>query len=172
MGRNERAATPDGGPRGVAAAASHQGRERGADALELRLRDHARQHAEEFAVRDSGDDLLPASAQLVELDSRNRILLESEPAWARLKEEVLAFTGRSAVGGEERRLESLSPRERDILERIAKGHTNAEIGRQLFISEKTVRNHVTRVFEKLGVSSRAQAIVVALSRDLPAARRS
>ena len=38
-----------------------------------------------------------------------------------------------------------------------------EIGRQLFISEKTVRNHVTRIFEKLEVSSRAQAIVLALS---------
>ena len=112
-------------------------------------------------------------ATLVELDSRNHILLESEPAWARFKQEVLAFTGRAAKGAGEResRLATLSPRERDILERIAKGFTNVEIGRQLFISEKTVRNHVTRLFEKLGVSSRAQAIVLALSRDLPAARR-
>jgi pimeloyl-ACP methyl ester carboxylesterase/DNA-binding CsgD family transcriptional regulator len=110
-------------------------------------------------------------AQLVELESRNHILLDSEPAWARFKQEVLSFTGRAAAGEEDRRLESLSPRERDILERIAKGCTNAEIGRQLFISEKTVRNHVTRVFEKLGVSSRAQAIVVALNRDAAVARR-
>ncbi len=110
-------------------------------------------------------------AQLVELESRNHILLDSEPAWARFKQEVLSFTGRAAAGEEDRRLESLSPRARDILERIAKGCTNAEIGRQLFISEKTVRNHVTRVFEKLGVSSRAQAIVVALNRDAAVARR-
>jgi pimeloyl-ACP methyl ester carboxylesterase/DNA-binding CsgD family transcriptional regulator len=103
-------------------------------------------------------------ATLVELDSRNHILLEAEPAWARFKQEVLAFTGRAAAGtGEqEGRLASLSPRERDILARIAKGCTNVEIGRQLFISEKTVRNHVTRIFEKLGVHSRAQAIVRAL----------
>jgi DNA-binding CsgD family transcriptional regulator len=85
---------------------------------------------------------------------------------------VLAFSGRAAAGaGEaERRLASLSPRERDILERIAKGYTNVEIGRQLFISEKTVRNHVTRLFEKLGVSSRAQAIVLALNRGASAGR--
>jgi pimeloyl-ACP methyl ester carboxylesterase/DNA-binding CsgD family transcriptional regulator len=107
-------------------------------------------------------------ATLVELDSRNHILLESEPAWARFKQEVLAFTGRPAEGaGEgEAQLASLSPRERDILERIAQGRSNLEIGRQLFISEKTVRNHVTRIFEKLGVHSRAQAIVLALSHGL------
>jgi len=104
-------------------------------------------------------------ATLVELDSRNHILLESEPGWARFKQEVLAFTGRAAEGAGEQdtKLASLSPRERDILDRIAKGHTNLEIGRQLFISEKTVRNHVTRIFEKLGVHSRAQAIVLALN---------
>jgi pimeloyl-ACP methyl ester carboxylesterase/DNA-binding CsgD family transcriptional regulator len=112
-------------------------------------------------------------ATLVELDSRNHILLEAEPAWTRFKQEVLAFTGRAAEGAgeQEARLASLSPRERDILERIAKGYANVEIGRQLFISEKTVRNHVTSIFAKLGVSSRAQAIVVALKRDLPATRR-
>jgi DNA-binding CsgD family transcriptional regulator len=83
---------------------------------------------------------------------------------------VLDFTGRTAtVGGAgDARLASLSPRERDILDRIAKGHTNLEIGRQLFISEKTVRNHVTRIFEKLGVHSRAQAIVLALNHGLVA----
>jgi len=105
-------------------------------------------------------------ATLVELDSRNHILLEAEPAWARFKQEVLAFTGRPAEGAGEgaAQLASLSPRERDILERMAKGFTNIEIGRQLFISEKTVRNHITRIFEKLGVHSRAQAIVLALHR--------
>jgi pimeloyl-ACP methyl ester carboxylesterase/DNA-binding CsgD family transcriptional regulator len=105
-------------------------------------------------------------ATLVELDSRNHILLEAEPAWARFKEEVLAFTGRAAIpdGGEVFR--SLSPRESEILVRIAAGLTNNDIGRELFISEKTVRNHVTRIFEKLGVQSRAQAIVLAKDHGL------
>ncbi len=112
-------------------------------------------------------------AKFVELDSRNHILLEHEPAWERFKEEVLAFTGQTARReSEDPIFESLSPREREILTRIAEGCTNINIGRQLFISEKTVRNHVTRIFEKLGVQSRAQAIVLAKDKRLGVARAS
>jgi pimeloyl-ACP methyl ester carboxylesterase/DNA-binding CsgD family transcriptional regulator len=105
-------------------------------------------------------------AKFVELDSRNHILLETEPAWKDFKEELMAFTG--VVRREDRNdvLAALSPRERDVLAKIAAGCTNIEIGRQLFISEKTVRNHVTRIFEKLGVNSRAQAIVLAKDKRL------
>jgi pimeloyl-ACP methyl ester carboxylesterase/DNA-binding CsgD family transcriptional regulator len=107
------------------------------------------------------------NAKFVELDSRNHILLESEPAWDRFKEEVLAFTGRGGfTEAEDPIFEVLSKRERDILVRIAEGLTNIEIGRQLFISEKTVRNHITRIFEKLCVHSRAQAIVLAQDKRL------
>jgi DNA-binding NarL/FixJ family response regulator len=105
-------------------------------------------------------------ATLVELDSRNHILLETEPAWARFKQEVLAFTGATAAAEGGALFAALSPREREILLRIAAGLTNGDIGRQLFISEKTVRNHVTRIFEKLGVHSRAQAIVLAKDHGL------
>lgn len=49
---------------------------------------------------------------------------------------------------------------------IALGLGNAEIGIRVFISEKTVRNHVTRKFEKLGVQSRVQAIVLAKDKRL------
>jgi DNA-binding NarL/FixJ family response regulator len=55
----------------------------------------------------------------------------------------------------------LSTREQKILGEIAKGLNNREIAGGLFISEKTVRNHITSIFDKLGVSSRAQAIVMA-----------
>ena len=121
------------------------------------------------AISPSQGRLLAAripGATLVELDSRNHILLETEPAWARFKDEVLAFTGRPARGVEDGVFARLSPREREILVLISTGCTNIDIGRQLFISEKTVRNHVTRIFEKLGVSSRAQAIVLAKDRGL------
>lgn len=112
-----------------------------------------------------------ADAKFVELDSRNHILLEHEPAWERFKEEVLAFTGQSGQRDTEDPIfAALSPRERDILTRMAEGSTNIDIGRQLFISEKTVRNHVTRIFEKLGVASRAQAIVLAKDKKLGVGR--
>lgn len=54
---------------------------------------------------------------------------------------------------------NLTEREREVLELLARGRTNAEIGRQLMISAKTVRNHVSNVFAKLQVSDRTQAII-------------
>ena len=53
----------------------------------------------------------------------------------------------------------LSAREREVLDLIARGRNNAEIARRLFVSPKTVRNHVSNIFLKLGVADRAQAIV-------------
>jgi DNA-binding NarL/FixJ family response regulator len=53
----------------------------------------------------------------------------------------------------------LTDREREVLELVARGRNNTEIARELFISGKTVRNHVSNVFAKLQVTDRAQAIV-------------
>jgi pimeloyl-ACP methyl ester carboxylesterase/DNA-binding CsgD family transcriptional regulator len=101
-------------------------------------------------------------AEFVELDSANHILLDSEPAWGRFREVVLDFMGARAPSGAGYPVfESLSPREREILALISDGLANAEIAARLAISEKTVRNHVSKVFDKLGVWSRAQAIVFA-----------
>jgi DNA-binding NarL/FixJ family response regulator len=58
----------------------------------------------------------------------------------------------------------LSPRERTVLGLVAEGLSNAAIADSLSLSEKTVRNHVSNVFDKLGVWSRAQAIVFARDR--------
>lgn len=57
----------------------------------------------------------------------------------------------------------LTERERETLDLVARGLTNAEIARRLFVSDKTVRNHVSNVFAKLQVASRAEA--VARARD-------
>lgn len=54
---------------------------------------------------------------------------------------------------------SLTDREREVLELLALGRTNAQIAQQLFLSTKTVRNHMSNVFAKLQVSDRAQAII-------------
>ena len=104
-------------------------------------------------------------AQFVELDSRNHILLEQEAAWERFQEVVLEFMGlEGSAPGEDRAFRELSARERDILAAIAEGLSNAEIGERLAISGKTVRNHVSNVFDKIGVWTRAQAIVFARDR--------
>ncbi|WP_406102489.1 response regulator transcription factor [Streptomyces sp. NBC_01003] len=58
-------------------------------------------------------------------------------------------------------LAGLSPRERDILALIGDGLTNREIGKRLYLSEKTVKNHISRLLAKLGVHRRVQAAVLA-----------
>lgn len=58
-------------------------------------------------------------------------------------------------------LPNLTEREREVLERIAAGLTNAEIARKLGLSLKTVRNHVSNILNKLQVADRAQAILLA-----------
>ncbi len=104
-------------------------------------------------------------ARFVELDSKNHIVLEHEPAWERFCDEVLEFVElKGAVRGQDDAFASLSPRERDVLRLITQGLGNAQIAEQLSISEKTVRNHVSNVFDKLGVWTRAQAIVFAIER--------
>ena len=104
-------------------------------------------------------------AQFVELDSRNHVLLEDEPAWERFREAVLEFTGQGGPQrGEDPAFASLSPREREVLALMAEGLGNAQIAERLSISEKTVRNHVSNLFDKLGVWTRAQAIVFAHDR--------
>jgi len=128
---------------------------------------------EDAAVPISQGHLIAAGipgAEFIELDSKNHILLEHEPAWARFKEEVLRFMDVPAQGeGEDPAFESLSLREREILALIAEGLGNAEIAERLSISEKTVRNHVSNVFDKLGVWTRAQAIVFARDRGFAGA---
>ncbi|MFF7144499.1 MULTISPECIES: response regulator [Streptomyces] len=64
-------------------------------------------------------------------------------------------------------LASLSPRERDILALIGDGLTNREIGKKLYLSEKTVKNHISRLLAKLGVQRRVQAAVLASQLDTP-----
>ncbi|MFF3667888.1 helix-turn-helix domain-containing protein [Microtetraspora malaysiensis] len=53
---------------------------------------------------------------------------------------------------------SLSKREAEVMDLIAVGHSNGEIAQRLFLSEKTVKNHVNRIYAKLGVESRSAAI--------------
>jgi DNA-binding NarL/FixJ family response regulator len=68
--------------------------------------------------------------------------------------------GHAPEGGnaDEQSSMSLSAREREVMSLIAGGHTNGEIAAHLFLAEKTVKNHVRRIYSKLGVASRPAAI--------------
>lgn len=100
-----------------------------------------------------------AGARFEPLDSINHIPLLGEPAF----EESLALIhhflpyGAGMRGG--KGFPGLTHREREIVELMARGLDNAQIGAHLGLAEKTVRNNISAVFEKLGAENRAQAIV-------------
>jgi pimeloyl-ACP methyl ester carboxylesterase/DNA-binding CsgD family transcriptional regulator len=103
--------------------------------------------------------LIPDS-RFIQLDSQNHMPLLDEAEWPRLVQEMRKFLsepGRHRTNSLP--LDELTPRERAVLEAIADGLDNAEIANTLGLSEKTVRNHITRVFDKIRVQHRYQAIV-------------
>ncbi|WP_329560480.1 response regulator transcription factor [Kitasatospora sp. NBC_01266] len=67
--------------------------------------------------------------------------------------------------GTEVALAQLTPREREILVLVGQGKTNRQIGQELYLAEKTVKNHVSRLLAKLGVERRLQAAVLAAQAD-------
>ncbi|MFL5046777.1 MAG: helix-turn-helix transcriptional regulator, partial [Xanthobacteraceae bacterium] len=95
--------------------------------------------------------------------------------WAQLYAEVRDFlaepVGAAVADQNALPLGELTPRERAVLEGIAEGLDNAEIAGSLRLSEKTVRNHITRVFDKICVEHRYQAIVLARNAGLGGASR-
>jgi len=62
--------------------------------------------------------------------------------------------------------EALTPREVQVLAAVARGLSNPDIGRELFIGEATVKTHLLRVFAKLGVDDRTRAVTVAMERGI------
>jgi DNA-binding NarL/FixJ family response regulator len=95
-------------------------------------------------------------------DTPRAVLADAIRATAR-GETVLApqVARRLVIRARQPQRESLTPRETSVLALAAQGLTNAEIGRELFISEATVKTHLVRSFGKLGVSSRTAAVTKA-----------
>ena len=102
-------------------------------------------------------------ARFVPLESRNHTLLPDESAWEVLHRELAAFLKQdgSATSPSLQRA-ALTPAEAAVMELVAEGMNNRKIAEHLGKSEKTVRNQLSTIFDKLGVESRAQAIVMAL----------
>ena len=118
--------------------------------------------------------LIPGS-RFIEIDSKNHMPLADEPAWPRLVSEIRSFLAEPAPAiparSHELPLDELTPRELSVLEGIAEGMDNAELAASLGVSEKTVRNHITRIFDKIRVKHRYEAIVLAREAGLGANSR-
>jgi DNA-binding CsgD family transcriptional regulator/alpha-beta hydrolase superfamily lysophospholipase len=100
-------------------------------------------------------------ARLVTLEGRNHLLLEGEPAFEQFLSEVDAFLAADEDGlaSKASPFPELTDREAEVLRLVARGLANGHIAERLRISDKTVRNHVTNIFWKLGATTRAEVIV-------------
>lgn len=102
------------------------------------------------------------SARFVPLESRNHVLLDTEPAWRQFVEALDDFLPKppdKLTGVDDLLLDELTAREHEVLELVAQGMDNATIGTRLGISDRTARNYVSALLAKLGIGTRAQAIV-------------
>lgn len=81
---------------------------------------------------------------------------------------ISAFVDRAPSRAESarRRLASLTGREEDVVRALARGLSNAEVGRELHLTEATVKAHVSRVLAKLGLTNRVQAAILVHDADL------
>jgi pimeloyl-ACP methyl ester carboxylesterase/DNA-binding CsgD family transcriptional regulator len=100
-------------------------------------------------------------AEFVPLSSNNHVLLETEPAWSVFCSALRGFLGDGIVPSWAD--VGLTAAEREVLGLVAKGLSNPDIAAQLEKSEKTVRNQVSSLLEKTGLSTRSELIVRTLS---------
>lgn len=84
----------------------------------------------------------------------------------RMTAEVIDAFKKSAEAGQRREKPLLSDREKEIVQLVAQGFRNREIGEKLFISEQTVKNHLHNIFDKLGVSDRLELALYAIHHRL------
>jgi NarL family two-component system response regulator YdfI len=105
-----------------------------------------------YLLKDVGREVL---FETIRAASRGESLLPSA-----VTDRLVAHLAEPAQAGE------LTERERQVLALVAQGETNRGIAAELTITERTVKAHVTNIFNKLGVSSRAEAVAVALRRGL------
>lgn len=128
--------------------------------LDRYVYDALRAGAAGFLLKDAPPESLVSSVRAA---ARGESLLAPQVT-RRLIEE---FVRRPAPGQpSDQRLETLTDREREVLVAMGRGLSNAQVARRLYLSEATVRTHVTRIFAKLNLRDRAQAVVLAYETGL------
>ncbi|MEC0248585.1 response regulator transcription factor [Paenibacillus chitinolyticus] len=153
----------------------------GIEAAEIIKRDHPRVKVIVLTSFSDQDHVLPA----VRAGARGYLLKDIEPdelvrairrvhagqvelhpeAAGKLMNSI-AFAEEVQAAGAASPLEELTKREAQVLKLIASGMSNKEIGEALFISEKTVKTHVSHVLDKLGLADRTQAAILAVKHGL------
>jgi DNA-binding NarL/FixJ family response regulator len=121
--------------------------------------DAFRSGAAGFLLKDGPPDQLAAAVRTIAAGDA----LLAPALTSRLIEEYVGTAPQEELHG---RLHELTERELEVLEQLASGKSNAEIGTALFLSEATVKTHLTRVLSKLGLQSRVQAVVFAYESGL------
>jgi len=109
-------------------------------------------------LKQSASDLLLKSIRKV---SDGEIWLDN-----RMTAEVIDAFKKASESGQRREKPLLSDREKEIVQLVAQGFRNREIGEKLFISEQTVKNHLHNIFDKLGVSDRLELALYAIHHRL------
>jgi DNA-binding NarL/FixJ family response regulator len=113
-----------------------------------------------FLLKDVGPEQLTEGIRVVA--SGDALLAPT--VTRRLIDELVAARKRPAAAPPE--LDSLTPREREVLELVAQGHSNFEIAELLVVEETTVKTHVSRLLAKLGLRDRVQAVIFAYETGL------
>jgi DNA-binding NarL/FixJ family response regulator len=133
--------------------------------LVLTMFDDDRQVAE--ALRAGARGYLVKGAEQDEIERAVRAVANGDAIFG----STVAGRVLQGLGGDSGRplLAALSPRERDVLDLVAAGVSNATVAERLRLAPKTVGNHISAIFLKLGVASRSEAIVIA--RDAGLGRR-
>lgn len=112
-----------------------------------------------FLLKDATADELVAAVRVVAAG-------ESLLAPAVTSRLIAHFARQPVMASTPPSLEVLTPREREVLVWVARGESNGEIAARLVLAEQTVKTHVSRVFLKLGIRDRAQAVMVAYETGL------
>jgi DNA-binding NarL/FixJ family response regulator len=136
---------------------------------ELRSRGH-RASVLVLTTYDRDEDIVPAieagATGYLLKDTPREDLFRAVRAASRGEPALTPSVASRLMGRMRNPSQTLSPREVEVLELAARGRTNRQIGKVLHVSEATVKTHLLRAYDKLGVSDRTAAVVTALEQGL------